>query len=123
MEHVFDQFVRACWIENYGGPLAEVVNLGEDTVKMDRRGSLRMHEEVIGARPDEVGEISLRLNDHKVHIERLLRATKHRFDDYRPDRHARHEATVHHVDMNPVCARPIDSLNLLGETSEIRRQD
>ena len=78
---------------------------------------------MIGARFGEVGEIALRLDDHQVHIERLVRAASYRFDDYRPDRDVRHEATIHHVNMDPIRARRIDGVNLLGETSEIRGQD
>ena len=79
--------------------------------------------EMIGAGLSEVGEIALRLDDHQVHIERLPRATSHRFDYHRPDRDIRHKATVHYVDMDPVRSRRIDGANLLGETPEIRRQD
>jgi hypothetical protein len=58
-----------------------------------------------------------------LHIERLLRAASHRFDNHRPDRDVRHEATVHYVDMDPVGSCRVDGTNLLGETPEIRRQD
>ena len=78
---------------------------------------------MIGAGLGEVGEIPLRLDNHQVHIERLLRAASHRFDNHRPDRDVRHEATIHYVDMDPVGSRRIDSANLLGESPKIRRQD
>jgi hypothetical protein len=58
-----------------------------------------------------------------VHIERLPRVASHRFDNHRPERDIRHEAAVHHVDMNPVGAARIDGANLVGEIPEIRRQD
>ena len=119
MENVFDQLDRACRIEDHAGLLAEVANLRKDSVQMYRRGRLRMHEETVGARFGEVGEISLQRNDHEVHIERISRAAPCRFDDRRPDRGVRHEAIIHHVDMNPVCRRRIDGANLLGEASEI----
>ena len=78
---------------------------------------------MIGAGFGEVGEIALRLDDHQVHIEWLVRAAPHRFDDDRPDRDVRREATIHHINMDPIRARRIDGVNLLGETSKIRRQD
>jgi hypothetical protein len=52
-----------------------------------------------------------------------VRAAPHGFDDDRPDRDVRREATIHHINMNPIRARRIDGVNLLGETSKIRRQD
>jgi hypothetical protein len=56
-----------------------------------------------------------------MHIERLLRAALHRFDNHRPNRDVRHEATIHHVDMDPVRSRRINGANLLGESPKIRR--
>ena len=90
---------------------------------MDRRGRLGLDEQMIGAGLGEVREIALRLDDHQMHIERLLRGASHRLDNHRSDRDVRHEAAVHHVDMDPVGSRRIDGANLLGEPPEIRRQD
>jgi hypothetical protein len=59
--------------------------------------------------------------DHQMHIERLLRAASHRFDHYRPNRDIRHEAAIHHIDVNPIRPRRIDGANLLGDTTEICR--
>ena len=78
---------------------------------------------MIGTGLSKVGDIALRLDDHQVHIQRLLRVASHRFDNHRPERDIRHEMAVHDVDMNPVCACRVDGANLVGEVPEIRRQD
>ena len=82
---------------------------------MDRRRQLRVNEEMIGAGLGKGGEIAFRLDDHQMHIERLLRVASHRFDNRRPERDIRHEAPVHHIDMDPVGAGRVDGADLIGE--------
>lgn len=123
VEDVFDQLRRACRIKHHARLLAEVVDSRKDTVKMIRRAWLGLDEEMISTRFGEVGKIALRLDDHQVNIDRLVRAAPYRFDDYRPDRDVRHEATIHHINMDPIRTRRIDGVNLLVETSKVRRQD
>jgi hypothetical protein len=121
MEDIFDQLDRAGRIEHHARFLAEIVNLREDSVEMDRRGRLCLDEKVIGPCLGEGHEMAIRLDDHQVHIERFLRGASHCLDNHWSDRHVRREAAVHHVDMDPVGSRRIDSANLLGKTPEIRR--
>src|SRR6185437_13628342 len=123
MEDVSDQLGRARRIEHHACLLAEIVDLREDTVEMDRRGRFRLDKKMIGTGLSEGREIALRRDDHQVYIKWLLRAASYRLDDHWADRDIRHEAAVHDVDMDPVGSRRIDGANLLGKTPEIRRQD
>ena len=88
---------------------------------MDRGGRLCLDEKVIGPCLGEGREIAIRLDDHQVHIERFQRGPSHGLHNHWSDRDVRHEAAVHDVDMDPVGSRRIDSANLLGKMSEIRR--
>ena len=88
-----------------------------------RCGQFRVDEEMIGTGLGKGGEMAFRLDDHQMHVERLLRAAAHRLHDQRPDRDIRHEAAVHDVDMNPVGAGRLDGANFIGKMSEVRRQD
>ena len=90
---------------------------------MDRRRRLRRHEQMIGAGLGKGGEIAVRLDDHQVHIERLPRVASYRFDNHRPERDIRHEAAVHHVDMNPVGAGRIDGAHFFPQFREICGKD
>ena len=83
----------------------------------------RRHEQMIGAGLGKCREIALRLDDHKMHIERLLCVASHRFDNHRSERDIRHKTTIHDIDMDPVGAGRIDGANFVGEMPEIRRQD
>jgi len=112
MEDVFDQLGRARRIEHHACLPAEIVDLREDAVEMDRNGRLCPDKEVIGSGLGEVGEIASRLDDHQVHIERLLRGASHRLDNHRSDRDVRYEAAVLDIDMDPVASRRIDGANL-----------
>ena len=85
MENVFDQLDRTRWIKHNSGLLAEVVDLRENTVEMDRRGRLRWNEEMIGASLGKVDEVALGLDDHQVHIKRLTRVAPDRFDNHGPN--------------------------------------
>ena len=67
--------------------------------------------------------MTLWLDDHEVHVQGLGRGAPHRFDDDGTEANRRYEAPVHHVDMDPVCARGIDRTHLFGEAAEVGRQD
>jgi hypothetical protein len=120
MKDVFDQLDRARWVEHYTGFLAEVVDARQDAMEMDGRGRFGMDEEVIGTGLGKIREVALRLGDHQVYVERPHRATPHGFDDQRSDRDARHKATIHHVDVDPIRARGIDGPNFLAKTLKVR---
>ena len=119
-ENVFDRLDRARRVEYGASFLAEVVDLREDLMECVRGGRLRVDENMIGAGLRKGDEMALRLDDHQMHIERLLRRAAHRLDDQRPDRDIGHEAAIHNVDMNPVGARSVDGANFVGKMSEVR---
>ena len=123
MEDVFDELDRARRVEHRARLPAEVADLREHAVKMDRRGRLRLDEEMVGAGASEFLEIALRLDDHQMHIERLLRGAPHRLDDDRPEGDVRHEAPVHDIDMDPVRAGLVDGKDFLAEPLEIGGED
>jgi hypothetical protein len=88
---------------------------------MDRRGRLGLDKEMIGAGVGEAGEVALRLDDHQMHIEQLLRAASHRLGNPRPDCDVRHESTIHHVDMDLV--RPAGSTARTSSASRPKSAD
>ena len=51
-------------------------------MERDCRGGLGLDEKMIDAGLGEVGEIALRLDNHQVHIERLLRALRAALDAF-----------------------------------------
>ncbi len=82
-----------------------------------------MHQQMIGAGMHEIVDISLRLDNHQMDVDRFRRRPPHGFDDNRADRQVWHEAAVHDIDVNPVGAGRLDGMHLLGEPPEISRQD
>ena len=102
---------------------AEIADMRQGAVQMDRRAGLAMDEQMIGAGLGEIVEIMLGLDDHQMDIDRFRRRLAHRLDDDRADRDVRHKAPVHHIDMDPVGAGAVDRAHLVGEPAEIGRQD
>ena len=99
------------------------LNLVERAVEVDRRRALAVHGDDVAARLGEVRHAELRLDDHKVRVERLVRHRAERVDDERPDGDVGHEASVHDVDVDPVAARLVHRLHLRAEVREVRAQD
>ena len=74
----------------------------------DVRRCLGVERDRVGARLDELGDVTLRTLDHQMHVEQaadLLDLLAQRGDDQRADRDRRHEMTVHHVDVDHTRAR------------------
>src|SRR6266571_4057234 len=63
--------------------------------------------------------MALRLDDHQVHIDRLVGEFPEGFDHVRPERDVRDETPVHHVDMQPVGASLEDLGDLLRQAREV----
>jgi hypothetical protein len=59
------------------------------------------------------GEITLRLDDHQMHVEGLCGRAADRLQHHRPDSDVRNKTTVHYVDMDPVGARGVDRADFL----------
>ena len=74
---------------------------------------------MIGTGPGEVVQVTLRFDDHQMHIDGLCRRFPYGFDHDRPDRDVRHEAPVHDINMDPVSARGVHRPHLIGQPAEI----
>ncbi len=122
-QYVFDLRQRGGRVQHDAGELAEIVDPRQGAVQMDRRAGLAMHQQMVGAGGGEILEIALGLDHHQMHIERPLRHPAHRRDDERADRQVRHEASIHHVDMDPVGAGRLDGPYLFAKAAEIGRED
>ena len=84
---------------------------------------LAMHQQMIGAGLGEIVEVTLGLDDHQMDVDRLCRRLAHRGDNDRADRDVGDKPPIHHVDMDPVGAGPVDRPHLVAEPAEIGRQD
>ena len=68
-------------------------------------------------------QVTLRLHDHEVDIEGQVRDLSERADEHRPESNWRHEAAIHHVKVEEVCAASLGRAQLIGQPSEVSRQD
>ena len=82
-------------------------------MQMDCRCRLGLYQEMIGAGVGKSREISLRLNDHQMHVEGLCGRAADRLQHRRPDRDVRNETAVHHVDVDPIGPRGVDGADFL----------
>jgi len=104
-------------------PFAEFADAGEHPMQMVRRCRLRLDQDVIGSGTDKVFDVALRLDDHEVHVQRLGGRPAHCLDHDRAEADVRDEAPVHDVDKDPVGAGRVDSADLFGEATEVRRKN
>src|SRR5262249_4102361 len=77
---------------------------------------------MIGASVRKYTEVALRLDDHKVHIERFECGPADGLQHHRPDGDVRYETAIHYIDMHPIRAGRINRTNFLAQTGEIRRE-
>ena len=89
------------------------LTLREHPVQVDRRAWLRLSEEVVGAGPNEVLKVALGLDDHEMDVEGLNSGASDCLDHDRAERDVRHEAAIHHVDVNPIGASGINRAHLV----------
>ena len=116
---MFDERDRARGVQHGAGLLAQLTDLGEDAVQVDRRRRLTRHEQVVGAGAREVLEVALGLHHHQVDVEWLRRRLAHGCDDQRAEADVGNEAAVHDVDMDPVGAGRVDRANLVGKAAQV----
>ena len=121
VEHIFDHLERRRRVQHDACGLPELANLPEGSVQMDRRARLAMNQQMIRAGLGKVLHVTLGLDDHQVHVDRLCRRPPHGLDDDRSDCQVGNKAPVHDIDMDPVGPRRVDGANLLGEPAEIGR--
>ena len=108
-------------IEHDSGFLTEAPDLGERALEMNAR--FDVHADHVRSGLGESLEIALGLDDHQVDVDRQTGRAANRSDDDRTERDVRDEATVHHVDVDPVGAGALDGGHLLREAPEIGAQN
>ena len=106
-------------VEGDTGPQAEASHLGDE---LRGAADLDVDGAAVGARVGEGLEIAPGLRHHEVAVEEERRVTPQRGHDRWTDGEVGHEVPVHHVDVEPVGGRG-HLADLLGQRSEIRRQD
>ncbi len=121
IEHILNDIDRSAWIEGDTILHAQGSNLGERAMKM--RAGLLVNDEPIRARVTKGREVALGLFNHQVHIEKDLRPSSKRFDDVCTEGDRRDVASVHNIDMEPICPRGYHTINLLSESRDIRGED
>ncbi len=119
MQDIFDKLRRARRVKHDANLLAEFANLGQHPMEMDRRTGFSLDEQMIGPRLGEGGKIALWLDDHQMHVERLRRRATDGLENDRANRQVRHEAAVHHIDVNPVGAGSLNRANFFAQSGEI----
>jgi hypothetical protein len=82
-----------------------------------------MHPQRVRARPDEGLHKARGVLHHEVYIERQARHFGHRLHDGGADGQVRNEATVHHIDVNPVRAGLLGGAHLFRQPPEIGREN
>src|SRR5450759_1971688 len=82
-------------------------------------GGFDMKREDICAELNKVGNISFRLPDHEMHIERLERVLANSFNNRCSDRKIRNKAAIHYVHMKPVGLTQVYHVDIPLQIAEI----
>lgn len=64
-----------------------------------------------------------RLNDHQMHVERLLTDGAYRLNDGKAKGEIRDKYTIHHVNVEPVALTLVDHRDLVGEMQEVSTEE
>merc|ERR1719163_1990927 len=102
---------------------SEVLDLVDGAVEVDGGRALRVHGDDVRASLGEVRDAELGLDDHEVGVENLVGDGAERVDDEGTDGDVGDEATVHDIDVDPLRAGLIDSLDLFAEGGEVGGED
>ena len=81
---------------------------------------LSVNRDDISTRLGKVIHILFRLNNHQVHIQRLLGVGANGIHNQGTNGDVRHEATIHNINVNPVSACFINSLDFFSQATKIR---
>ena len=116
IEHLFDLRQRRRRVEHDPGRLAEVADVRQRAVQMDRRARLAMHQQMIGAGLGEMrrGSAPARPSSDARRAASCV-ALRTASTTTGPIVRFGHEAPVHHIDMDPVAAGLVDRAHLVGE--------
>ena len=82
-----------------------------------------MYGDNIRTRLDKVVEILVRVGDHQMDIEHLIRCLTQRLDHRRTDRDIGDKMTVHNIHMHIFCTCIGCNFNVAFQIGKIRRKD
>ena len=92
-------------------------------MEVDRRSRLDLNKKMIRSGLDKIFQITLRLDDHQMHVQRLRGGAAHRVHDGRAEGDVGHEPAVHDVDVDPIGAGLIDSADFVSEPPQVGGQN
>ena len=87
---------------------------------MKVRAGFGMDRQDVASRLSKCGEVGVDRRDHQMDIKRQIAVRSERANDVWADGDIGHEMPVHHINMNPICARLIDRLNLFTQARKVR---
>mmetsp|Transcript_67334 Transcript_67334/g.147544 ORF Transcript_67334/g.147544 Transcript_67334/m.147544 type:complete len:243 (-) Transcript_67334:81-809(-) len=123
IQHVLDRLQAGARVQHHTGLAAVVLDHVDDTVQVDGRLLLSVHRNNVGTSLGEVGDALLRLHNHQVAIQDLVRHRANGINDQGADGDVGHKAAIHHVDVHPIAASLINSLDLLAQLGKVSGQD
>mmetsp|Transcript_2000 Transcript_2000/g.9027 ORF Transcript_2000/g.9027 Transcript_2000/m.9027 type:complete len:298 (-) Transcript_2000:14-907(-) len=123
VEDVLEAFGGGSGVEDDARLASEVLDLVDGAVEVDGGRAFRVDGDDVGASLGEVRDAELGLDDHEVAVEHLVGDGAERVDDEGADGDVGDEAAVHDVDVDPLGAGLIDSLDLGAEGGEVGGED
>ena len=93
------------------------MDLMNRTMQMD--GGFEMHIHHHSTQFGRLLDITLRLLNHVVHIERFLTSLGHSLKHRESKRNVRNERAVHHIEVKPVGLTPINHVDVAVEMQEV----
>ena len=93
------------------------MNLVDDAVEMCTCLIVNIHHH--SAKLCRAGDITLRLDNHKVHVKRLCADTFHRLQHREAKRDVRNKHSVHHITMQPIGLTAVDHIYISLQISEV----
>src|SRR5574344_16614 len=122
--HILDNFFqyadRRRRVQRYAGFHPGSMYLLYGTVQMRARLIMYIHHHrsyLFGSR-----DISLRMNNHKVDIERFLTNFGHSFHHWKAERYIGYKDTIHDIQVKPVGLTPVDHFNVTLQIKKVCSQ-
>ena len=78
-----------------------------------------MNRQQIGARPDEIRNVSIRLLDHQMNVQQKICGTANGTDDGRADGDVGHEMAIHYVHVDVSSSAGLDGFNRFSQARHI----
>jgi hypothetical protein len=80
---------------------------------------LQMNGDVIGTRFGEAVDHRFWIPHHQVCVHRQRGVPPQIFDHFGPEGQVRHEGTVHHIEVDPICACALGGFETFGHGGKI----